>query len=279
MTINPSAKRVERAARLEWVPIADMRVSALAQRDLNQARVDRLAADFDMEQLGSPTVNQRDGHFYVIDGQHRVEALRVIGYGDQSIECWTYKGLTDVEEADKFLKLNDILAVPAFAKFKVSVQAGREVECDIDRVVRSLGLRVSTERSEGAISAVHTLRRVYQRGGPECLAKTLAVVRDAYGSPGLEAIVIDGIGLLCHRYNGELTVERAVLALGSANGGVNGLLGKAEVLRKQTGNAKAHCVAASAVDLINRGKGGRKLPSWWRSDKDKPALREAKSAA
>lgn len=263
---NDTGKRVQREARLEWVPITDMRVSPLAQRDLNQARVDRLAADFDLEQLGTPTVNLREGHWYIIDGQHRVEALKVIGYEDQSVECWAYKGLTDTEEAEKFLKLNDTLAVAAFPKFKVAVQAGRELECSIDRIVRSVGLRVSMDRSQGAIHAVHTLRRVYVRGGAPCLAKTLAIVRDAYGDPGLEAMVIDGIGLLCHRYNGELNEERAVLALASASGGVNGLLGKAETLRKQTGNAKAHCVAAAAVELINRGKGGRKLPSWWRTD-------------
>ncbi len=264
---DPTPKRVQREAVLEWVPIPDMRVSPLAQRDLNQARVDRLAAEFDLEQLGTPTVNFRDQHWYVIDGQHRVEALKQIGYGDQHLQCWAYRGLTDVEEAEKFLKLNDILAVHAFAKFKVSIQAGREEECEINRIVRSAGLRISQDKSQGAISAVNTLRRVYRRGGQGSLARALCIIRDAYGDPGLEASVIDGIGLLCHRYNGELQDERAIGALSKAHGGVNGLLGKAEFLRKQTGNPKAHCVAAAAVDLINSGRGGKKLPSWWRADR------------
>lgn len=263
---NDTGKRVQREARLEWVPIPDMRVSPLAQRDLNQARVDRLAADFDLEQLGTPTVNLREGHWYIIDGQHRVEALKVIGYEDQSVECWAYKGLSDVEEAEKFLKLNDTLAVAAFPKFKVAVQAGRPEECEIDRIVRSVGLRISLDRSQGAIHAVNTLRRVYRRGGAHCLARTLVIIREAYGDPGLEAMVLDGIGLLVHRYNGELNDERVITAMAGASGGVNGLLGKAENLRRQTGNAKAHCVAAAAVELVNRGKGGRKLPSWWRTD-------------
>jgi hypothetical protein len=268
VTTDPTVKRVQREARLEWVPVPDMRVSPLAQRDLNQSRVDKLAAEFDLEQLGTPTVNLREGHWFVIDGQHRIEALKAIGYGDQLVECWAYKGLSDVEEAEKFLKLNDTLAVAAFPRFKVAVQAGRETECDIDRVVRGVGLRVSMDRSDGAVSAVNTLRRVYVRGGPECLARTLVIIHGAYGDLGLEGVVIGGIGLLCHRYNGELNPERAVSSLAKASGGVNALLGKAEVLRKQTGNAKEHCVAAAAVELINRGRGGRKLPSWWRSDSD-----------
>ena len=156
----------------------------------------------------------------------------------------------------------------AFAKFKVSIQAGREEECEINRIVRSSGLRISQDKSQGAISAVHTLRRVYRRGGAGSLARALCIIRDAYGDPGLEASVIDGIGLLCHRYNGDLQDERAIGALSKAHGGVNGLLGKAEFLRKQTGNPKAHCVAAAAVELINSGRGGKKLPSWWRAEPD-----------
>jgi hypothetical protein len=49
------------------------------------------------------------------------------------------------------------------------------------------------------------------------------------------------------------------------HGGVNGLLGRAEQIRRQTGNPKNHCVAAAAVEAINRGRGGKKLPSWWAS--------------
>lgn len=258
-------RRVEREARLRWVPIDKMKVSPLAQRELRQARVDKIAANFDLEQVGTPTVNERGGHFFVIDGQHRIEALREMGWGDQQIQCWTYAGLSEEEEAEKFLKLNDTLAVDAFSKFRVGVQAGRFEETDIDRIVRAGGLRVSQDMSQGAIRAVGTLRRVYTRGGPATLARTLRICRDAYGDRGLDAAVLDGIGLLCDRYNGDLNDDVAVEKLSRVHGGVNGLLGKAENLRRQTGNPRNHCVAAAAVEFINAGKGGKKLPSWWKS--------------
>jgi hypothetical protein len=57
----------------------------------------------------------------------------------------------------------------------------------------------------------------------------------------------------------------AVGKLAGVHGGVNGLLGNAEKVRRETGNQKAHCVAAAAVDIINRGKGSKRLPSWWKS--------------
>jgi hypothetical protein len=70
MTGNGKAEgRIEREVRLRWVPLAQMRVNPLAQRDLNQARVAKLAAVFDPEQMGAPTVSRRGGWYYLIDGQ------------------------------------------------------------------------------------------------------------------------------------------------------------------------------------------------------------------
>lgn len=260
-----TAVKAEREARLRWVPIEKMKVSAVAQRAINPNRVEHLALNFDLEQLGNPTVNERDGAFYIIDGQHRVEALREIGWGDQQVQCWTYVDLTDEQMADKFDRLNDVLTVHAFDKFRVRVTAGRDDETEIDRIVRSQGLVVSRDKIPGAIAAVGTLRRVYNRADGPTLGRALRIIRDAYGDTGLNAPVIDGISHLCQRYNCDLNDDQAVLKLGNAHGGVNGLLNKAEVLRRQTGNYKAHCVAAAAVEIINTGKGGKKLPSWFKA--------------
>lgn len=266
MTDVSGRNRVERDVRLKWVPIGLMRTSSLAQRDLNQARVDKIAAAFDLEQIGTPTVNHRDGHYYVIDGQHRVEALRQIGWGDQQLQCWAYDGLSEQEEAEKFLKLNDVLVVDHFARFKVGVQAGRPLECDIDRIVRSQGLCVSKSKTPGAISAVSTLTKVYNHEGASTLAKTLGLIRDAYGDAGLQSFVIAGIGLMCGRYGSDLDIDTAVVRLGGARGGVNGLLNNARAIRNTTGNYMDHCVAAAAVEILNAGRGGKKLPSWWREN-------------
>ena len=266
MTESKATKKVERVARLRWVALDKMRVSTLAQREANQARVDHIAANLDLEQIGAPTVNERDGHYFIIDGQHRIEALRQIGWGDQQIQCWTYVGLNEEEEAEKFLKLNDNLAVFAMAKFRVGVQAGRVVENDIDRIVRAHDLCVTSDKVDGGIGAVGTLTRVYHRDGPGALAKTLRIIRDAYGTPGLEAAVIDGVGLLVGRYGQAVDEEKAVKQLSSLHGGVKGLLGRAEDLRQRTGNPKNHCVAATTVEVINRGRGGAKLMSWWKSE-------------
>ena len=273
MTNKPNGKRVEREARLRWVPLIKVRINPLAQRELNPARVDRLASEMELEQLAPPTVNARDDLFFCLDGQHRIEGFKKwCGDGqweDQQMQCWAYEGLSEEEEAEIFLRLNDTLTVTAFEKFRVGVHAGRPEETDIDRIVRAQGLKVSRERGDGAVRAVGALRKVY-RMGPTELARSLRIIRDAHGDPGLEAPVIEGIGMLCQRFNGALDEPAVVHKLSTVHGGVNGLLGRAQQLRQQTGNPVAQCVAAAAVEINNRGRGGKKLPSWWK-DRDVPA--------
>lgn len=246
-------------------------VSPRAQRRLRPARVDELAAEFQYDNMGYLVLNQRGKNFYIIDGQHRFEALKK-WYGDGwetiDIPCRVYKGLTEQQEAEKFDRLNNSLQVNAFDKFNVRVTAGRQEETTIKRIVTDNGLCISQDKVPGAISAVSALRKLYVGSNAETLAKTLRVIRDSFGDAGFEAMVITGIGLLCQRYNGILDEREAVQRLSKTNGGVKGLLGRAEVLHRQTGNAKSQCVAAAAVDVINSKRGGKKLPGWWKSGKE-----------
>lgn len=266
---NPkiTSRRAEREARLRWVPLGLMRVPQMAQRELKPGRVDHIAANMDLEQIGTPTVSRRDGLFYIIDGQHRVEAYKQWvgdGWENQQLQCWTYEGLSEEEEAEKFLKLNDTLAVRAFDKFRIGMNAGRPEEIEIAAAVQRVGLTISQSRAEGAVAAVETLRRIYRRDGVGVLVMTLGIVRDSYGTPGLEARVIDGFGLLCARYGSEIDVARVVVKLQSAAGGLAGLLNRAYFVKNQSGAPINQCIAAAAIDLINRGKGGKKLPNWWK---------------
>lgn len=265
-SIPKPGPKIERTARLRWVPLNRVAVSDLAQREIQPSRVDYLVAHFDAEQIGTPVVNERNAKFYVIDGQHRMAALREVFGDTHQIQCWVYVGLTEQEEAEKFLQINDVLAVKAMDKYEIGVEAGREIECDIDRIVRACGLVVSQQKAENSISAVGTLRRVYVREGAHNLGRTLRIISSAYGGPGLEAAVIDGIGLLCGRYNDDLQDEHTVIKLRNLRGGVKGLLGRAYEKKDRFRRPLNECVAAAAVDVINSGKGGKKLPNWWRSE-------------
>lgn len=271
MAKRKTTNRIQREGVVKDVPILKMHISSRhAQREkINQARVDYLVSRFDFDKLGTPTLSHRDGEYYIIDGQHRIEAVkRVIGdiTMKDTLTCVVYDDLSEAEEAEKFLSMNDVLNVNVFDKFRVAVAAGRPDEVHIQKIVEGAQLCISRDKIPDSLSCVGTLRRVYLRSDGHTLARTLRIIRDAYGEAGFSSLVVDGIGHLCQRYNGVLDEDRATARLGNSRGGVNGLLNKAEVLHKQTGNAKAHCVAAASVDIINAGRGGNKLPSWWKQD-------------
>lgn len=265
-TKSNAGNRAIREASLRWVPAGLMCVSPVAQREITPSRVDKIAANFDIEKLGTPIVSHRDDKFYLIDGQHRIEGARAHGWGDQQFQCWVYEGLTEQQEAELYLSFNDVLPQKAFDKFRIAIAAGRETECDIDRIVRSQNLVITKDSIDGAVACVGTLLRIYQRGGPKVLRRAVRIALDAFGNTGLEAAVLDGIGLLCGRYNGDLEDQLAVSKLSKIQRGTDGLLQKSELIRRSTGLPRNQSVAAAAVEVINAGRGGKKLPSWFRED-------------
>lgn len=274
-TVEPEiVQRVERSARRGFVRLGDVKVNPTVQREFVPSKADRIAADFDPEHFGTPVVNMREGSAWMIDGQHRAAALKIWlgeGWQDQNFEAEIYDGLSEAEEAETFLKRNDSMAVNAYNKFRIGVVAGREDEMTVAGIVMREQLTISRDRNaEGRVLAVGTLLRVYRRAGGLVLQRTLAIIRDAYGTPGLEAAVISGMALVVHRYE-KLNDAELVHRLQTAHGGVGAMLAKAERSRKETGNPKHSCVAASIVDTYNslsaEGKGGdgSKLLSWWKA--------------
>lgn len=258
-----AVQRVERKSRLLWVPIAAMTTSPAAQRRFSKAQADTYAADFRLESLGYPVLNKRDERWYIVDGQHRITALRTIGFGDLSLECECYFSLTERDEADLFLERNNRKDVTSYEKFRVAITAGRETECAVNEVVIAQGLKVARSESEGCISAVSALLSVYENGGAQTLERSLAILRDAYGGShaALKSPLIRGLGLVCQRYNGDFDDAAAVAKLGKAS--LQQLLQRASVLRHQTARPQPECVAAAVIDLMNSGRGGRKLAGWF----------------
>lgn len=251
---------------LHWVAVNQMRVSPRAQRDHNKpgsiALIDQIVANFDPDRFGTLTVNYRGGTFWVVDGGHRYNALVKMDYADQQVQCWVYNDLTEEQEADLFLDLNNVRPVNAMDKFKVAVVAGRERETHIDALVRNLGLVVGTGRTR-TVRSVSALLKVYDDSGPQVLETTLRIIRDSYGDAGFSARVIDGIGLFVSNYENVFNEGYLVGKLSRKFGGVNGLLTRAEQVRSSHGVSVAVAVAAATVETYNQGRGGTKLNGWW----------------
>lgn len=262
-TETPKTGSMERSSTIKWLAVTDLQICPQAQQDYHSAHAAKIASNFSFEALGYPVVSHRGGVYYIVDGQHRVAAMKMLGYLNSKVECECYEGLSEVEEAELFLTRNNRRNVRAFDKFRISITAQRPAQRDIEKIVNSLGLHIGAGISEGSIRATATLEVIYSMFEGGTLRRTLKIIRDAYGSSGFDANVMKGIALVCHRYGDEFSDDDAITRLSAVHGGVTGLLGKATVLKKQTSAQKGHCVAAAVVDILNSGRGGHKLTPWW----------------
>lgn len=249
------------------VALGELVVCEQAQRTLKPARVEQILAGLDLDAFGEPILSFRDGRYYIVDGQHRVRALaQFLGekWEKATIPCKVYEGMTEKDEAHLFRQLNSVLASTPYDKFKVGVTAGYEEETRIKAIVEAVGLHVDRTRhgTAGAISAIGALRHAY-RLSQKSLIFALKLASESYGDAGLEGSVIEGFAQLHNRYDKALDDEQTIEALSHARGGVKGLLNGAAKRKLTTGNSLALCVAAEAVEIINRYRKGKKLPSWW----------------
>lgn len=258
----------KRASKIRPVKIAEMRVHETCQRNERPGWVRYLLERWDFNEFGYPVVNWRDGTYWIIDGQHRVAALRQAGFGEESVECVVYQDLTDKEMAEAFLSLNDRKAVEPFDKFVIAVEANRADESAVMRMVLANKLKISRYSARGTIQAVSALMKAH-RYGEVVLAQTLRTLRDAYDSApeGFEGVLIEGIAMVYNRYNGLTDEATLVNVLAKMKSGPVGLRRRAELIREKLAATLSHCVASAVVETYNKSvPRASRLDSWWKAN-------------
>lgn len=269
--MSQTAKQTN-SSSFKMVALLDLNIDPEAQRKLMPGWVKAHVPKFDVDQLGYIVINRRpNGKLYVVDGQHRVELMRAVGWGDQSIHAEMFEGLNQSQEAELFLARNDRRAVSRYSKFRVAVTAGDPVATEIDRIVRAHGLVVSDQAQDGHVVAVDALEQVYrgagissEKDGAKALGKALDVVVQAWGKQpsAVNGKVIHAIGMVFLRYDGQVDVKDLQKKLAPFPGGAPGLLGKGRSAREIIGRPLHHCLASIVVDVYNRGRRGSKLDAW-----------------
>lgn len=161
---------------IRQIPISSLQVGGY-QRPTNTAQVDKIAAQFDEAKLGLPIVSDRDGHYHLLDGAHRVAALRKIGY--THAKCVVLTGLTYQDEAEYFRSQNrNSRPLTKYNLFKAGLEAGDELCVQIDRITRANGFTVGMSgRNFNSIAAIFALSTICTVYGFEVLDSTLALIR------------------------------------------------------------------------------------------------------
>jgi hypothetical protein len=157
----------------------DLEVDEAYQRPLGTF-VNNIADDFMPALIGTLIVNHRGKKLYVIDGQHRLVALRILGI--QDVPCVVYQGLTRAEEAQLFAKLQtERRRIRPSQRFTAEVVAKNPRALAIKKVLDTAGVTITDVggrlMAPTEISAVVALERIYDMHGASRLEDVLTIAR------------------------------------------------------------------------------------------------------
>jgi hypothetical protein len=158
--------------------------AATYQRQTNGAQVQRIANNFNEAKLGMLVVSARDGQYFIVDGTHRVAALRRLGF--ESAMFIVLQGLTYQQEADYFRRQNEnTRGLTLYTRFKAGLESGDETCVAINAVVEKNGFAIgTTSRYFDTITAIFALVTIYDSYGVDVLDQTLRLIRATWeGNP------------------------------------------------------------------------------------------------
>lgn len=232
-------------------------------REPDRPWINRLVKEWKVTDIGVPVVAQYQDKFIVLDGQHRLEAMREMTppTEDPRVQVLCHYGLTKPQMAGMFIALNTNRPVTPFEKFKKAVFAGEPVPMAINAILKRNGLKLSQTGSSGSVACVTQLQSAFNRdkvGGH--LESALEVILEAWGpeSGNLKGPVVGGIALLFHKHGGQLNKKRLISVMQRHRGGANGLLNNGRKFVDVHGGNLAGGVAESLLIAYNKGRGGLK---------------------
>lgn len=253
-----------KAGNERWIPLRELEPHPQAQRKLDQAHADRIAAEFDPALLGLITVAEtKRGRRWIVDGQHRkVAALAFVnGDGNQTVKCNVIEVEDDAEAARLFLGLNRHKTVLTLDKFMVRVTAKDPVALGIVGILARYELHIDRTRGAGVVQAVDALESVFSRQrGALLLERVIRMLHNAWGvdPDAYHGQIVRGLGLLLHKFGTAVDDEELIRKLAKSGGPLT-LIGRSRALRAAMGVSIAQAVYECIRNEYNKGRRTEKL--------------------
>ncbi|KKL50659.1 hypothetical protein LCGC14_2303290 [marine sediment metagenome] len=237
-----------------------------AQRALIPTKLKRLSAELDLDAIGVLHAVEypirAKKKLWIIDGQHRLRALLDHGFGEWLVEVKVHLGAQDDARASAlFLKLNDRSLVRPHDKFKNELKSKHPVAVNTLRIVHTNGLEIGDTGADGKIVCISALKKLYQVDGGKTLADTLRTLLTAWGTTAasVEGKLVEGVGLVVHRFNGSIDMGSLTKKLSKYPGGASGLIGDARGIRDYRKTSLSRCIAERVIETYNSGKRSERL--------------------
>jgi hypothetical protein len=258
---------------METIPLGDLSVDRRVQRGgLQMGKLEKMKRDWNPAAEGVYTVSRRkDRSIVILDGAHRWTVKKELTDNQGTAECRVFENLTEAEEAEIFLALNNTTQPLLLDKFRVRVVAGDEVAVAINDLVKAYGWSISRMPGNANIAAVQTLEKLYKLSlsmdaEPNLLQMALLTITNSWGleRDASAAVIIEGIGRVYGEYKSLIDVGSLVDKLKNYRGGPATLHAEATQLARMRGGRVSMAVAELVVDEYNKNKKTKALHRWSR---------------
>lgn len=235
------------------------------QRPVLDRVVDKLVREWDPRLLTPLVVSYRDARYNLVDGQHRVCAMRKKNGGkDVTALCRVYHGLTYEQEAELYYKLDRAKGHLRLAHAtKALVESGADAEIiEIKRLLEGAGFVWALDKPTGEpfeIKATRAVINAYRLLGGAAFSRMLELTaRTWHGAPSsVKASFLSGMALFLKTYETELDDDVFIKRLSAID--------PEEILRRGKADFSTNKAALRFARVIlgkynSQQRGGRKLP-------------------
>lgn len=229
------------------------------QKALNKARVRRIADTFNIDRMRPIDVSYRNGRYWCFDGQHRLDAYKLLG--KSTIPCIIHYNLSYEDEALLFAHQQDnVGAVQAHHKWNALVEAKDDATLEIVSIAKGQGFTIRKgNTSAHNINCVKVLQDIYADLGALPFATILKTIATAWGymDKSTDHNIIGGIYLFVKTYRNDpkFSYERLTSRLSE--------VGPSLLLRSARENYGIHGdtrkVACQILKLYNKGRSSGRM--------------------
>lgn len=234
------------------------------QRRVSQRHVNKMIRGWDNRFLTPLVVSFRDGKYYLIDGQHRLAAMRKMSGGkDAMVPCIIHTGLTYTQEAGLYVLLEEAKGNLKLAdKIKAKLESGTDAAVlDIDKRIADAGFDWALDKPTGnayEIIPTQPVLRAYNKLGGPGFTHMLELLAGAWhgSQSSINSKMLYGMALFIKTYETEIDDRAFIRRLSNVD--------PVDILQQAKADFTTNHTALQTAKVIrkiyNNHPGGGRLP-------------------
>lgn len=160
------------------LPVAQLLVDKSYQREARGKVVNSIASNWNIFKCKAIEVSYRDGKFYVINGQHRTMAARIVG--EEFLPCQIYINLTMEQEALLFAEQLDNVSRLTTTERMAAEVAGKDPDAiAVNDICSRYSIIIDKPAygATGALRGLNTVQRIYRIHGEAALVWIFNIIK------------------------------------------------------------------------------------------------------